>query len=146
MCRRADAARGKIDFTGIGFGIRDEFGNGPGGHCRINFHYIGHADDAPDRRDITDEIETELVVERCVNRVRYSGQKQRITVCWCTHRCLCGDIAAGTRPIVYNEWLAEPLRQPLSYEACREVSSAARGVADDDPDRPRRIALRPGDP
>ncbi len=113
---------------------------------RIHLHDVGHADDAGDRRDVADEIEIELVVERCVDYVRYGGQKQRMTIGWRTHRSLGCDIAAGARPIFDNEWLAEPLREPLPDQARTDVSRAARSVADDNPDRPRRIALRPCDP
>jgi len=41
--------------------------------------------------------------------------------------------------------LAEPLRQPLTDQARRDVTCAARGKANDDPHRPRRIRLRPRD-
>src|SRR5262249_54202113 len=36
------------------------------------------------------------------------------------------DIAAATRPVVDNKLLAEPLRQPLTHQARRDVGRAAR--------------------
>ena len=55
------------------------------------------------------------------------------------------DIAAGARPVLDDEWLTEPLRQPLSDQARDDVGRAAGGKADDDAHRPRRIGLRPRD-
>ena len=47
------------------------------------------------------------------------------------HDCLGGDIAAGARTVLDNEWLAEPLRQPLADQARNDVGDAASGKADD---------------
>ena len=81
----------------------------------------GHADDARDRRDVADEIEIELVVERRVDRVRRIDQEQRVAVRRRTHDRLGADIAAGARPVLDDEWLAEPLRQPLTHQAREDV-------------------------
>ena len=53
-----------------------------------------------------------------------------------------GDMAGCARPVLDDEWLAEPLRQPLTDEASGDVGSATGGKADDDVHRPRRIGLR----
>ena len=98
---------------------------------------------ARDRRDVADEIEIELVVERRVDRVRRSDQKERIAVRGRAHDRLGADIAAGTRPVVDDELLAEPLRQPLTDQARDDVGRAAGGIANNDAHRPRRIGLRP---
>ena len=84
------------------------------------------ADDARDRRDVADEIEIELVVERRVDRVGRSDQEQRIAVRWRTHDRLGGDIGAGARPVLDDEWLAEPLRQPLCPSGARGYRSRRR--------------------
>ena len=88
---------------------------------------IGHADDARDRRDVADEIEIELVVERRVDRVGRTDQEERIAVRRRTHDRLGGDIAAGARPVLDDELLAEPLRQPLTDQARDDVGRAAGG-------------------
>ena len=111
----------------------------------MDHHDLGLADDARDRRDIADEIEIELVVERRVDRVRCADQKKRIAVRRRTHDRLGGDVAAGARPVLDDEWLAEPLRQPLTDETRDDVGRAAGGKADDQSHRPRRIGLRPSD-
>src|SRR5262249_24460573 len=59
------------------------------------------------------------------------------------HDCLGGDIGASARPVLGDEWLAEALRELLADQARENVGSAARGIANDDPHRPRRIGLRP---
>ena len=103
---------------------------------------LGRAHDARDRRDVANEIEVELVVERRVDGVRRSDQEQRVAVRRRVHDHLGPDIAAGARPIFDDELLAEPLRQPLAHQARDDVGRAAGGIADDDVHRPRRIGLR----
>jgi hypothetical protein len=63
---------------------------------------------------------------------------------------LSADIAAGTGPVVDNEWLAEPLREPLTNQAREDVGWAATGKgrgpcapAATDRLAPRRSAGRP---
>src|SRR5450755_4218581 len=53
------------------------------------------------------------------------------------------DIAGSARPILNEQWLAKPLRQPLTDKARQNVARTTGGKADDDADRPRRIGLRP---
>ena len=85
-----------------------------------------HADDARDRRDVADEIEIELVVERRVDRVGERDQEQRVAVRRRAHDRLGADIAAGARPVLDDEWLAEPLRQPLADQARDDVGRRRR--------------------
>ena len=85
----------------------------------------GYADDARDRRDVADEIEIELVVERRVDRVRRRGQEERVAVGRRVHDGLGADIAAGARPVLDDELLAEPLRQPLPHQPRDDVGRAA---------------------
>src|SRR5262249_21737084 len=44
--------------------------------------------------------------------------------------------------MLYDDLLAEPLRQPLTYEACEKVIRAAGCISNNDAHRPRRIGLR----
>ena len=93
------------------------------GNDGLHHHDVWHAADARDRRDVADEIEIELVVERRVDRVVASDQKERIAVRRRAHDRLGGDIAAGARPVLDDELLAEPLRQPLTHQARDDVES-----------------------
>src|SRR5262249_48887510 len=95
------------------------------------------------RRDVTDEIEVELVIERRVDRVGRMDQEERIAIRGRTHDRLRGDITAGARPVLDDELLAEPLREPLADQASDDVGAAASGKAGDDAHRPARIGLRP---
>src|SRR5262249_8756447 len=52
---------------------------------------------------------------------------------------------ATARSVLDYERLTEPLRQPLSDQAGRDVVPAARGGRYDQAHRPRRIGLRPSD-
>src|SRR6516225_5189089 len=103
---------------------------------------IGRPHDACDRRDVADEIEIELVVERRIDCVESTDQEQRVAVGRGTHDRLGGDVAAGSRTVVDDERLTEPLRKPLTYQARRDVRTASGREANNDAHRPRRIGLR----
>src|SRR5215467_9338242 len=114
MLHRSDAGRSHVDLTWIVLGESNEFRNGLGRNRRIDLHDLGHAEDAGDRRDVTEKHEVELIVERRVNSVRRGHEKERIPVWSRTDDHLCGDIAAGARTVLDYERLTERLRQPLS--------------------------------
>ena len=80
MRRAPVAGRRHVDLARVGLGVGDELGNGLGRNRRIHLHDVGHAHDARDRRDVADEIEIELVVERRVDRVAATDQEQRVAV------------------------------------------------------------------
>src|SRR5215467_11536293 len=103
------------------------------------------ASNARDRRDVEDEIEIELVVEGGVDRVHSNASEKRIAVGGCTYNGLSANIAAATRSVLNDEWLAQALRQPLTHQACEDVGWAASGKGDDHAHRPRRISLRPSE-
>src|SRR5262249_597617 len=54
-----------------------------------------------------------------------------------------GNVAGGTGRVLDDEWLAEPLRQRLTYQTRDDLGYATGRKADDDAHRPRRIGLRP---
>ena len=146
MLHAADAGRRHVDLARIGLGIGDELGNGLGGHRRIHHHHGGDADDAGDRRDVADEIEIEIVVERGVDRVGLVDPEQRVAIGRRMHHRLGGDIGAGARAILDDELLAKALRQPLADQSRSNVGRCAGRKAADDAHRPRRIGLRERDP
>jgi hypothetical protein len=67
------------------------------------------ADDARDRRDVADEIEVELVIERRVDCVRRTDQEEREAVRGRAHDCLGTEIGASAGPVFDDERLAEPV-------------------------------------
>jgi hypothetical protein len=52
------------------------------------------------------------------------------------------DVVAGTGPVLNDELLTKPLRKPLAHHARGDVDRSARGKADDQAYRLRRIGLR----
>src|SRR5258705_167794 len=130
MDRAPSAARTHVDLARTGSRVGNELGNGTGWDCWIEQHHVGHAGNASNRHDVMHEIEIELVVERGVGRVRVVDQEQRITVRGRIYDSLGGNIAARARPILNNEPLAEPLRQPLTDEARGDVVPTPRRKAD----------------
>ena len=139
---RPVAARRHIDLARIGLGVGDELGNRLGRNRWIHLHDVGHAHDARDRRDVAKKIEIELVIERRVDRVHRADHEERIAVRRRLHDRLGADIAASARPVLNDEGLAEPLRQPLPYQAREDVVRATSRKGGDQAHRPGRIGLR----
>src|SRR5262249_39255061 len=61
------------------------------------------------------------------------------------HDCLGGDIGGCARPVLNDEWLTEPLREPLADQARGDIEPAAGSKANDDAYGPGRVVLRPSD-
>src|SRR5215467_12366430 len=93
--------------AGIGPGMSDELWNRLGWNRWVHQHDVGVENNAGDRRDVANEIEIELVVQRRVDRVVAPGHEQRIAVRRCARDRLGADIGAATRPVVDNKLLAE---------------------------------------
>jgi hypothetical protein len=107
----------------------------------VHYHHVRHTDNAGDWRDVANEIEIELLVQRGVDCIRRSGQEERIAVRRRARDRLGGDVAAGAWPVLNNELLTEPLREPLSYQTRDDVTRTAGAIADEDAYRSRRIGL-----
>src|SRR5262249_39734814 len=89
-----------------------------------------------------DEIEIEVVVERRVDCVSGANQEKRVAIRRRAYDRLSADIAVRARPVLDNELLAEPLREPLTHQARRDVVTATGGVSNDPAHGPRWIGLR----
>src|SRR5215217_2008605 len=89
-------------------------------------------DDACDRYDVAEKIEIEFFVKRHVDRRRCSDQQEGVAVRRCIHDHLRTDIAPGSRPVLSEKLLTEPLRQPLTYQTGGDVGGSTRGEWDDD--------------
>src|SRR5262249_5697498 len=77
-------------------------------------------------RNVADEIEIEIVVQRRTNQIACGDQKERIAVGGGTHDRLCADVGTCSRPVLDDKWLAESLQQPLSDQAREDVRRIAR--------------------
>src|SRR5262249_54181886 len=122
-----------------------ELGNRLGRNRWVHHHDEGSADHPRDRREIANEVVAELVIERRIDRGRRSDLEKCVAIGRRTHDRLGSDFAAATRPVLDDEWLAEPLGEPLAHQARDDVTWAAGSKADDDAHRPRRIGLRPSE-
>src|SRR5258708_9432735 len=56
-----------------------------------------------------------------------------------------GVIGAGAGPVLNEEGLSEPLRQPLTHDTREDVERASWCSPDHDAHRPQRIGLRPSE-
>ena len=63
------------------------------------------------------KLKLSLFVKCRVDRVHRSYQEERVAVRSRTHDRLGTDVGAGARPVLDDEWLAEPSRQPLADQA-----------------------------
>src|SRR5262249_25957651 len=96
-----------------------------------------------DECDVPHEIEDEIGVPRGFDSIRAANLQKRIAIGGCIYARLGGDGAGSARSVLDYELLAQPVRQPLSHQACGDVGGSASRKADDNADRPRRIGLRP---
>jgi hypothetical protein len=105
----------------------------------MHLHEVGHAQQPRDRRNVANEVETELVVQRCIGRVGNGDRKQRVPVWRGTNDRFGGNVAAGARPVLHDELLAKPLRQPVTDQARGDVVATAGSKTDDHVHRLRWI-------
>src|SRR6516162_8685082 len=86
-------------------------------------HYddLGVAENARDCSNVAEKYETELVVERRVDRTRRADHKKCVAVARRAKDRLCCDICTPARPVLDNEWPAEPLLQPLTDQSREDV-------------------------
>jgi hypothetical protein len=80
MCRGSVLGRRHVEFAWVGLGVGDEFGNGLGRNRWIHLRDVRKADETRNRRDVADEIETQLVVERRVDCICWSNKQERVAV------------------------------------------------------------------
>src|SRR5262245_3093649 len=99
------AGRRHVELAGIDLGIGDELRKRFGWNRWIDHHDEGRSDSARDRRDVADEIETEVVVKRVVERVCGCDKEKRTAVGWRAHDCLSGEIGCGARPVLNDKLL-----------------------------------------
>jgi hypothetical protein len=76
----------------------------------------------------TQSAAPELFVERHIDCVSGTNQEKRVAIR--RHACdrLGGDIGGGARSVLDDEWVPDPLREPLPDEARDDVGTATGGV------------------
>src|SRR6516165_8167969 len=107
----------------------------------MDFHYACCASDACDQCNVADEIETQIVVECRVPRIRRRSFQQGVTIGGRPRDNLRGEIATSARPILDHKRLAEAFRQPLADQPRTGVKWPARGKADEQMYWPRWIIV-----
>jgi hypothetical protein len=75
----------------------------------VDHHNQGRADHA-NNRDVTDEIEGEVLIERDIGGGNRVGPQQRVAVSRCARDRVGSDIGGSTRSIVDDERLAKSFR------------------------------------
>jgi hypothetical protein len=95
---------------------------------------------------VANEIEVELFVERRIHCVRRDDQEQRVAIRRRDDDNFGADTAASARPVLNDEVLSEPLRQPLAREPREDVRRVTGRESNDEAHRSRRISIRPCGP
>src|SRR5712671_4254719 len=103
-------AGAEVDLARMGHGVSNELRNRLCRKGRIYRHDKGHAHDACDWSDVADEIEIEMLIERCVDRVRRSGYEKHVAVGGSVNNGFGRYIARSARPVLNNELPIETLR------------------------------------
>src|SRR6266704_3399548 len=118
---------------------RDQLGEGPRGHRRVNADHE-RRDDAPrNRHEVALRVVREVLVQARVDRDRGVRRDEKgVTVGRGLRRRLGADVAARAGAVVDDELLLERLGERLRELARIEIRAAARRRGHDEPDRPRR--------
>jgi len=87
-------------------------------------HDIGEADEARNRYEIADEVEVQLLEQRCIYCVHGAAEDERVAVGGGSNGRLGGELAAGARPILHDNRLAK---------ATDNHTGRSRGRAHEDP-------------
>src|SRR5262245_24008655 len=132
MGRTSNGARRNVDVAGISLGISDELGDRLGRNRWMHQHDVGHDNDAGDRRDIADETEIKLFVERSIDGVYRSDEEERVAIRGSPHDRLRGDISTGTRPVLDDKLLPKSLRETLTVQAEGEVNTTDGRIVSED--------------
>src|SRR5262249_16057433 len=106
----AVAGRAHVDLGRMCLGIGDELRNGLGRERGIDHHEKGDNADTRNGRNIADEIEIEIVVNRRIDPVRRCYDEKGVSVRRWTDDDFSADIAAGAWSIVDNKRLAKSFR------------------------------------
>lgn len=126
----------------VGLRIGDQLRDGPGRHVGMHLQHVLHADDPGHRRHVADEVETQLVVKRRIDRVCRRRHQQRVAVGGGAHDLLRRDVRGRPGPVFNDELLAQPFRQSLGDQPRGDVGRAAGRVADDEAHGSRGVASR----
>src|SRR5262249_17704432 len=96
--------------------------------------------------EVLDEVESEIGRDDRVDGVGDGALQQGVAVVRRVRHEIGGDVAASAAAVLDDELLPEPLAERLCEHARGDIARRAGGKADDDAHRPRRIALRFGEP
>src|SRR5262245_13129219 len=108
-------------------------------------HNAGCSHEARNRSDVAGKTEIEIVVECRVDCVSGTNQEKRVAIRRRAYDRLSADIAVRAGPVLDDELLTEPLREPLTHKTRGDVVTATGGVSNDPAHWPGRISLRPYD-
>ncbi|MCY1235937.1 hypothetical protein D9M72_485680 [compost metagenome] len=143
---RAHARGTKRDALGVLARVIDQFADILRREVLVHQQHVGVVGDQADVGEVLDRVE----VDRPLNQRGHGhggtrDEVQRVAVGRCLGGYVGGDRAAGARAVVHHHRLLEHAAQLLGVDARGGVDRAARGIAHQQLDRPRRVGIaRPG--
>jgi hypothetical protein len=94
---------------GLALAVGDELGNCFSRNRWVHGQNEWSTDNARDRRDVANEIETQIFIERRIDGISAGGTKERITIRKCFHNEFGTDIARRTRAVIDNDLFPKSL-------------------------------------
>jgi hypothetical protein len=142
MVRAADAGRAVPQGIGLGLGERDELLRILDRHRWMAHHDARHLCEVGDKREVPEQIEVELGIQRRIDCVGDRRHEQRVAIGRRFRRHFSRNIGAGTRAVLDDHLLAPRLVQFLPHRARQHVRRAGRRVTDYVADRLSRVVRR----
>ena len=144
MLRRAEPDGGIVQLAGRLVDVFDQALEIGRRRCLRHRQHEGGIGEYADRREIVHRVVGHLLDHHRRDRVPHADRERGVAVLRRLRDDAAGDGAAGARPVLDHELLAQDFRQPVGDDAGRDVGAAAGAEADQDANRPCRPVLRRG--
>jgi hypothetical protein len=143
MCTEVPLPEEAMLILPISLGVSNELGDGLCRHVGVHHHHIGQQHRPRDRHAVANEVERKVPIERGIDRIVGSDKADRIAVGRRAQRRRHPDVSARA-DFVFDDLLAQAIRQVLSDDAGHRVVRSAGRERYDPMHWASWIALRPG--
>ena len=143
--RRADAGRGVVQHAGLAARELHQLADRCGRQRAVDHQHVRRRGDARQRSEVAHRVERQVLPQVGQDGVdRGGGHQQGVAIGRGARGDLGAERAAGPGLVVHDDLLAQCLGQLLRQDARQLVRRAARGIGDDQADRPGGEGLRRG--
>ena len=143
MARCADAGAGKVHFARLCFRESDQLFDALDRHARRHDQHTRDHADAGDRRKILNWVVRQIFHEIRIDDLRtWRTVKQRVAIGQCLGDEIGADGCPAAGSVVHQDDFSQALAKRTGDDTRHRIRGSSRGEGDDQPDRPRGIALR----